>query len=154
MPSPELNYANHRKIIPQFHIGLFSLVLLNLVWSFVALAAALFGFGQRWVPVVSAIVGLAAGLALLGLFFASRIFALGVQDRVICLEQRLRLAPMLPADLKDRMGELTKEHLIALRFADDSEIAELVRAALDEKIADREVLKKRIRVWKADTMRI
>ena len=104
-------------------------------------------------PGLDAVVGLLMALALVGLLFYARVFALRVQDRVIRLEMRLRLERLLPADLRPRIGELTHHQLVALRFASDAELPELTGAVLSEKITSRRAIKRRIRGWQADHLR-
>jgi len=95
----------------------------------------------------------ALALALLILFFYTRTFALTVQDRVIRLEMRLRLKHVLPADLAARILELDRDQLIALRFASDAELPDLVREVLTNDIHDRDVIKKKILNWQGDYWR-
>jgi hypothetical protein len=98
-------------------------------------------------------MSLFVAVALVLLFFFARIFALRVQDRVIRLEMRLRMAQVLPADLRGRINEFTVNQLCSLRFASDAELAELARKVLDEKLDDRKSIKKMIRNWEADWLR-
>src|SRR5437870_2697056 len=79
--------------------------------------------------------GFITTLALLMLGLSARIMALAVQDRVIRLEMRLRLREVLPPDLQPRVGELTRQQLVALRFASDAELPELTRDVLDGRVA-------------------
>ena len=95
---------------------------------------------------------LAVGLMLL--FFFARTFALGVQDRVIRLEERLRLDRILPDDLSPSINDYTTNQLVALRFASDDELPDLSRKILDEGISDRKTIKKMIINWRADHQRI
>jgi hypothetical protein len=97
---------------------------------------------------------LVVALALGGLAWYARINALVVQDRVIRLEERLRLERLLPDDLKPRIGELSVAQLAALRFAGDSELAGLVRQIVDENLSDRDTIKRRIRDWRPDHLRV
>jgi len=60
-----------------------------------------------------------------------------VQDRVIRLEMRLRLAEVLSPDLRARIPEFTVGQLISMRFAGDAELLALARKVLDEKMNDR-----------------
>ncbi|MDX1495850.1 MAG: DUF6526 family protein, partial [Longimicrobiales bacterium] len=92
------------------------------------------------------------GVVVVGLF--ARVFPLGVQDRVIRLEERLRMERLLPEELKARIEEVETEHLIGLRFASDEELADLVRRVLDGELADRKAVKAAIRSWRADYQRI
>ena len=138
------NFANHRKIVPLYHIGVFGILAINLIWRLVALV--------RW-PSWTAGLDLLVAAALLGIFFYARIFALTVQDRVIRLEMRLRLREILPADLKGRIEELTPGQLVGLRFASDAEMADLVREVLTNNLHNRDEIKRRVKDWKADHLR-
>ena len=92
-------------------------------------------------------------LALLMLGFLSRIQALAVQDRVIRLEMRLRLKEVLPADLKSRINDISARQLVALRFASDAELPELVRDILAGKLDKGKDIKLKIKNWQADWQR-
>ena len=103
------------------------------------------------------VAGLAAFIFSVGVVvaaFFARWFALGVQDRVIRLEERMRMEKLLPEDLKHRIPEVTTEQMIALRFASDEELTGLVFTALSEGISDRKTLKQAIKNWRADNQRI
>ena len=93
-------------------------------------------------------------MALLVLAFLARIFALGVQDRVIRLEERLRFERLLPDDLKPRIGEFTIDQLVSLRFASDAELPALARTVLDGKVNSRKAIKKMVQNWRADYQRV
>jgi len=80
-------------------------------------------------------------------------FALAVQDRVIRLEERLRYAEVLPADLRARCGELTVDQVVSLRFACDTELPALARKVLDEKLTERKAIKQLIKNWRPDYQR-
>jgi hypothetical protein len=94
----------------------------------------------------------AVGMALVALF--ARVFPLGVQDRLIRLEERLRMEQLLPQDLKVRIPELTTKQLVGLRFASDEELPDLVRRVLTEGIADKNEIKRAIKRWRPDHQRI
>ena len=143
-PTPQ-TYRNHTRWVPGSHFLLMPILVLNLGWSVYRLVTS-FSF--------ETVVGLllAFGLAL-GFLFA-RIFALAAQDRVIRLEERLRMHTLLPDDLKPRINEFTTSQLIALRFASDGELPDLARKVLDEKIAERKPIKEAIRTWRPDYQRV
>jgi hypothetical protein len=139
------SYANHRRFVPAFHFLTFGILGLNLVWRLY----------QLWRhPGAEAGVDLLLAVALILIALYARVFALRAQDRVIRLEERLRLARLLPAELQPRIEELSPSQLIALRFASDEEAAELACAVLDERLRSRDQIKQRIRSWRADRMRV
>jgi uncharacterized protein DUF6526 len=138
------SFENHTRVVPAYHMVLFGILVINLIWSVYQ--------AIRDVSVASLVSALLA-IGLLILFFHARIFALRVQDRVIRLEERLRMERLLPQDLQPRIREFTAAQLIALRFASDEELAELARKVLTEKIEDKKTIKRLIKQWKADTLR-
>jgi len=83
----------------------------------------------------------------------ARMYPLKIQDRIIRLEERLRLDALLTENLRKRIPELTEDQLIGLRFASDDEIPELVHLTL-EKNLDRKQIKERIQSWRPDHYRI
>jgi hypothetical protein len=99
------------------------------------------------------VFGVLMGFALLLLALFARTFAMTVQDRVIRLEMRLRLAEVLPVDLRPRIPEFTLGQLISLRFASDAELPALARKALDDKLDNRKAIKQLVKEWKADNLR-
>ena len=138
------NFANHRKIVPLYHVGVFGILAINLIWRLIRLV--------RWTS-WQALLELAVAVALLGIFFYVRIFALTVQDRIIRLEMRLRLKEILPADLRGRIDELTRDQFVALRFASDAEMPDLLREVLTNNIGSRDEIKRRIKNWTPDYLR-
>ncbi|HEU0369122.1 MAG TPA: DUF6526 family protein [Candidatus Acidoferrum sp.] len=147
------NFSNHTKIVPAFHYFLLPALFINLVGaSYWVYATARHAWGPF--PLFYAILNLFLAIALLILAFLARLFALGVQDRVIRLEERLRYQQLLPEDLKARINEFTTRQLVALRFASDTELPALARKVLDEKVKERKAIKQMIQNWRADYQRI
>ena len=144
----EQSYRNHRKFVAGYHYVLFGILVVNLVWSVWRL------FQGAGMPFFDRILAVAVAVALLLLAWYARTFPLMAQNRVIRLEERLRLAQLLPPDLAPRIGELTAAQLVALRFASDEEIPELTRKVLNEKIRGQEDIKKMIRHWRPDHLRV
>lgn len=137
-------YANHRRVVVGYHIVTSFILFINLIWSVVQ--------AFRHLSVGAVMTALLA-VALILLFVYARVFALAVQDRVIRLEMRLRLQQLLPADLRGRMGEITRGQFVALRFASDAELPALVRKVLDERITDKKQIKLLIEEWVPDYLR-
>lgn len=144
MAKPQ-NFANHGKRPP----------LLFFVAFFAATAAAASFFFRLFTDFSTENLELflTAGAASVGIMMARR-FALGVQDRVIRLEERIRMERLLPDDLQGRIGELTTDQLIGLRFASDADVPGLVRRVLDGELTDRKAIKQAVENWRADHQRV
>lgn len=141
----EQNFANHAQKLPPLYMAAFFILATNFVWAL----WMLFRF-----PSGAGALAVATAFALLVVGLYARTNAQIVQNRVIRLEERLRLASILPADLQARIGELSTGQLIALRFASDAEVAELTREVLAGDIQDKKVIKGKIRSWRADFLRV
>lgn len=142
----EQAYANHRQYVPMFHIGLFGLLVLTFIGSFVNLYSSI-GDHQR-IYSASLIVCLTAAALLL--FFFCRIFALKAQDRAIRAEEQLRHYVLTGTLLDPR---LTIRQIVGLRFASDAEFVALARKAAEEGLSE-DVIKRSITRWRADTYRV
>jgi hypothetical protein len=86
-------------------------------------------------------------------FFILRIYPLKVQDRVIRLEERIRLQALAPSEWHTQIYRLTEDQLIGLRFAGDDEVVELAKQALEHNLT-RKQIKERIKDWRADNWRV
>ena len=138
------SFKNHTKWDPIFHFFL-SPVLLITVGASIKHAFAYPNTMTIWLVVLT--VGMFVWLV------KTRTYALGVQDRLIRLEERLRMERLLPAELAPRIDELTTKQVVALRFASDGELAELTRRALDERLEPK-AIKAAIKAWRPDYRRI
>lgn len=145
----EQTYASHRKFVPAFHFVTVGILAINIIWQLFRLISPLPG-----VPFFDRLLAVAVAIALGLLAWYARTFPLRAQDRIIRLEEMLRMERLLPADLKPRIGELRTGQLIGLRFAGDEELPELTRTVLDKGIRNREEIKKMIRSWRADHLRM
>lgn len=140
----EQSFKNHTKWDPAFHFFLSPLILGTVIFS--AKHAWAYPNGMTlWLVLLS--VGMFVWL------MKTRMYALGVQNRLIRLEERLRMERLLPAEAMARFDELTAGQIIALRFASDGEVAGLARRALDEKLEPKQI-KAAIQAWRPDHMRI
>ena len=137
-------YKNHRKFVPLYHGVAFLILVVNFFWTLWQTVRH-FSFG--------ALMAFLTAAALLIVWSHVRMFVLTVQDRIIRLEMRLRLHQLLPDDLKPRIGEFTVAQLIGLRFAGDAELPTLARRVLDERIADRDAIKRLVTDWQGDYLR-
>jgi hypothetical protein len=142
--TPTQTYRTHRRYVPGYHFVTLLFLVLYLGWTGVQLVKH---------PGVGAAITFLFALGVGLLSFYARQFPVAVQDRVIRLEERLRLARLLPPDLQGRIDELTPDQLIGLRFAADAEVAGLVRKVLADGITDREAIKRMITSWRPDLLR-
>ena len=138
-------YQNHTRWVPLYHFVMGPIVLLNLVFS---------GYRLLTEFSVDTAMGAVVAVGLVLLFFFSRVFALGAQDRVIRLEERMRLQALSPDNPKLRINELTTSQLVALRFASDAELPALAQKVLDDGVADQKSIKGLIKTWRPDHQRV
>jgi hypothetical protein len=139
------NLQNHTRLVPPFHMFVLPVLLVNVGWTIYHLVKAGLSFETAF--------GILMALALLLFALFARLFALTVQDRVIRLEMRLRLAEVLPADLRPRIPDFTVGQLVSLRFASDAELPALARKVLDDKLNERKAIKQLVKDWQGDYLR-
>jgi len=144
-------FANHTRFDPLFHYFLVPVFLLGFILSLIHFFAHLKEGSFRDDFHAALIILLA--VALLMVVFKERMYALKVQDRVIRLEERLRLTQLLPEPLRSRIPELTEDQLVALRFASDAELPKLVERTLKERLSRKDI-KKAIVNWRPDYWRV
>ncbi len=147
----EQNCSNHAKIVPAFHYFVGPVLMINVVTHCIALFKS---FSAPPGFILLSFLAVLSSIAVLMLAFLARLFALGVQDRVIRLEERMRYERLLPEDLKPRIGEFTINQLVSLRFASDAELPTLARKVLDGKMIERKAIKQMVQNWRADYQRI
>lgn len=143
--TPPQSFANHAQMVPGFHYVTSLAVMVYLGWS--VLRALTLRDAENLYDLIGA-------CGLFGVYAYTRLFPLKAQDRVIRLEERLRLTALLPAELTPRIRELTEGQLIALRFASDAEVEALVRDVLAGTLTKPKEIKQRIQHWRADHFRV
>jgi hypothetical protein len=144
MSNKSQSFASHAKFDPAFHFFVLPVLLINIF----VVGYLLFrrpGIGGLWVLLVS--------VSLLVLARRLRSWATQLQDRVIRVEERIRLAAILPEPLRSRIVELSDSQIVGLRFASDAELPALFQRALDERLS-RSDIKKAITDWRPDYSRV
>ena len=144
MAAAAQTYRNHFRLLPPYHYFALPVLAINVFYQIYLLWSA---------PSAAAVWAVVVALALAVLALFARVMALKVQDRVIRLEMRLRLAQVLPADLQGRINELTPAQLVALRFACDSEMPALVRDVLEGRVTKTRDIKMKVKEWQGDFLR-
>jgi hypothetical protein len=144
-------FENHGRFDPPFHFFLIPVFALGLVLSLIHFV---YHFRESdFRDNLHAFLLIVLAVAVIVLTLKERLYSLKVQDRVIRLEERLRLSQLLSEPLRSRIPELTIDQLCGLRFASDAEVAALVQRALDEKLTRKEI-KKSIQSWRPDYWRV
>jgi hypothetical protein len=138
------SFKNHARFDPPYHFVLTTVLAVNL---FIVCCYAFkhLGWFTEWMVVLS----IAAFIP----FGKLRSYPLKIQDRVIRLEERLRLQALAPAEWHAQIYHLTEDQLIGLRFASDDEVVELAKQALEQKLT-RKQIKERIKNWRPDNWRL
>jgi Family of unknown function (DUF6526) len=138
------SFKNHGRLDPPYHLVLSAVLAVNL---FIVLCYTVknLNYFTEWLVVLS----IAAFIPTLKL----RTYPLKVQDRVIRLEERLRLQALAPAEWHAQIYRLSEDQLIALRFAADDEVVALAKQALEENLT-RKQIKERIKSWRPDEWRV
>jgi hypothetical protein len=137
-------YANHTRLDPAFHFFVLPVAGINLVatiWNLIKNP----NLGTGWIVILS----IAAAVAVTKL----RLYPLKAQDRIIRLEERLRLAQLLQGPLRSRIGDLSEAQLVGLRFASDGEVPALAEKALGSGMSKKEI-KQAIASWRGDYFRV
>src|SRR5215470_7628320 len=132
-------YANHTRWDPVYHFFVVPVAGINVgvaIWNLFRNP----GLAASWFVILA----IAAVVAVLKL----RLYPLKAQDRIIRLEERLRLAQLMAGTLRSRIGDLTEGQLIGLRFASDAEVPSLVEKALGSGMSQEEI-KQAITSWRA-----
>ena len=143
-PQAPQDFKHHARLHPPFHIVTFLLLSANVVAAIVHLMRHP-GPWNAWLLVMS-----------IGIFvpvFLIRLYALKVQDRVIRLEERIRLKELAPTEWRPKIEKLSVDQMVGLRFASDQEVVVLAGQALAEKL-NRKQIKERIKVWRPDYWRV
>jgi hypothetical protein len=144
MPDAPQNLANHARLDPWFHFFLLPVFGLSVI------AALAYLIRHPGLPAAAFFV---VSIAALVAVSKIRLYALKVQDRVIRLEERQRLALLLPEPMRSRIPEFTERQLIALRFASDAELPGLGERTLAQNLAPGDI-KKSIQNWRPDYWRV
>jgi hypothetical protein len=136
--------SNHARFDPLYHFFITGLYVINLVYA---------GFHLHRQPSLSSGWYMVLSVAAIVPILKLRAYPLKVQDRVIRLEERLRLQALAPQAWHSQIYRLSEDQLIALRFAGDDEVVELAKQALEHNLS-RKQIKERIKSWRSDDWRV
>ena len=139
------NFQNHVRWYPLVHFVISPLLFLNLIWQIVR-----FSQEKSW----DRAENLLLAVVFLLMSLAARLQALRVQDRIIRLEEKLRYKDILPPDLAVKASGLRTGQMLALRFASDDELPELVRRTLNGEFKNSKEIKMSVKNWRGDYLRV
>ena len=143
----EQNYKNHIRFYTPHHFVFYPIMLILMI------AASWMAFSDNeniaiWLFVAEAF------LAITFLSFMLRQhYALTLQNRIVLLELRYRFFATTGERLEMYESMLTEGQLFALRFAQDDQLLELIRKAINEELSPN-AIKRAVTDWKADHRRV
>ncbi len=141
---PTQNYANH-VLMPVPFVAAGAVLAIDALVRVVNLFRAP-GLDSAW--------AILPGIALVVFWSLLRRNSLRLQDRIIRLEMRVRLEQVLPPERRADIARLETGQLIALRFASDAELPALVGEVLAQGTRSRDEIKRKVKDWQADWMRV
>ena len=144
MSDTQQNYENHRRLWTPWHFVAFPILAVNVIVAAVAIFRN---------PSLATAWHLLVAIALVLTLLTARLMSTVLQDRLISLEERLRLGSLAPEKSND-IARLDQDALIGLRFASDGEVISLVDRVVSGELTGRDAIKKEIKNWRADTHRI
>ena len=136
------NFKKHARYVPGFHFITLGVIVTALVIAVIMIIHLGFNLPTVFSILVAASLGL--------LFYYTRQFATGNQDRIIREEENFRSFRLTGRTLDSR---LTRSQVIALRFADDDEYANLAEKAVNENLSGKDI-KQAIQRWRSDHHRV
>ena len=140
------NFKNHSRYNPLHHFVLTPISLTIFVWTII-------NFFKDQNTTSQKVYFLLISIAILLVSMVGRIYATKNQDRIIRLEMRQRYFEMTGKSFPEKENQLRLGQIIALRFASDEELLNLMEKAIAEKLKSKEI-KQAIRNWQADTNRV
>ena len=140
------NFKNHSRYNPLHHFVLTPISLTIFVWTII-------NFFQDKNTISQKVYFLLISIAILLVSMIGRMYATKNQDRIIRLEMRQRYFEMTGKSFAEKESQLRLGQIIALRFASDEELLNLMEKAIVEKLKSKEI-KQAIRNWQADTNRV
>jgi hypothetical protein len=144
LPEQLQTFKNHTRFDPGFHFTLVPASALLLIGAASNVWRHPHSMRSYWL--------LAFIATFIWAMFKMRLYALRNQDRIIRLEETVRMQRLCP-DVAAKASQFTTRQVVALRFCSDTELPALAKRALDEKLSNADI-KKSIKDWRADYVRI
>jgi hypothetical protein len=139
------NYNNHIRWYIPHHFVFYPVML-------VLIAASLW-FAFYFNLIIGLLIAIAFFTIAILSFMLRQHYALTLQNRIVLLELRYRFFATTGERLEMYEGMLSEGQLFALRFAQDDQLLELVRKAINEELSPNDI-KRSIENWKPDNRRV
>ena len=137
-------YASHRRYLVPWHFIVMPIIGTHVIILTIELVGA---------PSVWAAWNLLVMVAVFTGFLCARWMSRQVQDRIIRLEETLRLERLLPGRGAE-IERLTIRQLIGLRFASDAEVPHLMDRVLGGELVREDEVKRAVQHWRPDHLRV
>ncbi|WP_111669530.1 DUF6526 family protein [Algoriphagus litoralis] len=141
------NFSNHARYYPLHHFVLTPLTLIYLGWT---ISKMDFSTSES---LYSSLYFLLGAIILVLLPLLSRIYALKNQNRIILMEMRQRYFHLTGQSFYPLEDQLKLGQIIALRFASDPELIDLIEKAISQKLTAKEI-KLQVKDWRGDYRRV
>lgn len=145
MPEKAQSFDNHAKYVPAYHFVASGILVVFFLWSAWRVVSSFS---------IDAVMTLLLTVALIIMHLYIRLFPLKVQDRLIRLEETMRMRELLPTEMHGRIGEIRGGQFVALRFAPDEELPGLVEKVLAGELHSGKEIKQAIKSWRPDYRRM
>lgn len=137
------DYDTHTRYYHLHHFIIMPLAFFLFIWTCIL---TLENPDENWLYIL-------VGVLFILISFNARIYANKNQDRIIRLEMRLRYFQLTNAPFTEKENLLNIKQIVALRFASDEEILDLIDKAILQNLTPKEI-KKSIHEWQGDFMRV
>ena len=143
----EQNYKNHIRFYTPHHFVFYPVMLVFIIVSIY------FAFCDTHNMLIWLFMSAAFLAITIVSFMMRQHYALTLQNRIVLLELRYRFFVTTGERLEMYEGMLSEGQLFALRFAQDDQLLDLIRKAINEELSP-DVIKRSIQNWKADNNRV
>lgn len=137
------DYDTHTRYYHLHHFIIMPLAFFLFIWTCIL---TLENPDENWLYIL-------VGVLFILISFNARIYANKNQDRIIRLEMRLRYFQLTNVPFTEKENLLNIKQIVALRFASDEEILDLIDKAILQNLTPKEI-KKSIHEWQGDFMRV
>ncbi len=141
------NFKNHARYYPFHHFVITPLTLVLLGWT---ISRSNFSTSES---TVESLYELLIAIILILLPLLARLYALKLQNRMILNEMRIRYFHLTGNSFYEKEDRLKLGQIIALRFASDEELLDLMEKSIEKGLTPKEI-KLQIKNWKGDYRRV